>query len=103
MVFANIDTELRLAEALTVIGDIRELTGIASEPVERGYVVHRVASELQEWLPTLGFDRLASIADAIVGNLTEVNLLPVGPNPDEPIGFEIVETHEFSVVPLHRG
>lgn len=103
MTFANIETELRLAEALTVIADIRELTGIANEPVEREYVVHRVATELGEWLPSCEFDRLAAIADAIVNNLAEVNLLPVGPNPEEPIGFEIVETHEFSVVPLRRG
>lgn len=102
MGFANIETEMRLAEALTVISDIRELTGITSEPVERGYVVHRITSELQEWLPSLKFDRLAAIADAIVNNLAEVNLIPVGPNPDEPIGFEVIETHEFSIVPRHR-
>lgn len=100
MSFANIETEMRLAEALTVINDIRELTGIASEPVERGYVVHRVTTELSEWLPSLKFDQLTAIADAIVTNLAEVNLIPVGPNLDEPIGFEIVPMQEFSIVPL---
>ncbi|SKV08696.1 Uncharacterised protein [Mycobacteroides abscessus subsp. abscessus] len=103
MGFANIETELRLAEALTAINDIRELTGIANEPVERGYVVHRVTAELREWLPSVKFDQLAAIADAIVDNLAEVNLIPVGPNLDEPIGFEIVEKREFSIVPLNGG
>ncbi|SKT46693.1 hypothetical protein [Mycobacteroides abscessus] len=102
-VVQNLDTEARLAAVLTTLSDIKEIAGSHEDPVERGYVVHRVTEELTQWLPSISFDSLSMIANAIVDNLCEVNLLPCEFEEDEPIGFEIVETHEFTVVPLHRG
>lgn len=97
----NFETELRLAEVLTALNDIQDIAKIASDPIDRDYVVGRVLGELKEWLPSQSMDQLLAISNGVVDALALVNLIPVEvQSDDDPVDFELTETAKVETFPF---